>query len=235
MERRCGRRLTRRHIPELERDAVAWRYCKKFCLKGADHCRTHGGQPRVGPASPNWRTGLYSDFLATGPLAAGYRHALADPNLRTLREQIALVSALEHEAVVSASAAGPSAGAWAAVARAMGELETGMRSKNAAVLAGALQQLRDAVGASASGRYARADIERLADLQRKLRAEEGHLMEREQRSFSLEQAIGLARRFAEIALRYIDEPDRRARCAAEIRAELTQRPSLILPRQAASA
>lgn len=59
-------------------------------------CYLHGGKSLVGPASPQYVNGRYSKHLPTR-IAAAYRDAQADPDLISVRDEIALVDARTNE------------------------------------------------------------------------------------------------------------------------------------------
>lgn len=65
-------------------------------------CYMHGGKSLKGINSPNFKTGLYSKDIPT-QLAARYHEALADPDLLSLNNDIALVHAVITERLKEAS------------------------------------------------------------------------------------------------------------------------------------
>jgi hypothetical protein len=66
--------------------------CKRWVTPGRDVCRFHGGKVPRGPALPQFRHGRYSRFLPSR-LAATYQTAAKDPELLSLRRELALVDA----------------------------------------------------------------------------------------------------------------------------------------------
>lgn len=65
--------------------------CRQQVLPGGNgKCLWHGGNSRIGIASGTFRTGKYSKDLPTR-LAARYQEALDDPDLHSLRHEIALM------------------------------------------------------------------------------------------------------------------------------------------------
>ena len=78
------------------------RQCANSPVKGRGHpaapdayktvCSTHGGKTPSGIGSPHWKHGRYSKDLPSN-LAADYVRALKDPDLVSLREELALVDA----------------------------------------------------------------------------------------------------------------------------------------------
>jgi hypothetical protein len=66
--------------------------CRRHATPGMAVCRIHGGKTPKGPALPQFRTGRYSKFLPAR-MAATYRAAAQDPELLSLRSEIALLDA----------------------------------------------------------------------------------------------------------------------------------------------
>ena len=62
-------------------------------MRGHTVCLAHGGKTPRGAASPHFTTGRYSRSLP-GHLVAAYERARADPTLRSLRDELALVDAM---------------------------------------------------------------------------------------------------------------------------------------------
>lgn len=69
------------------------RYCIKWPMHGRERCRLHGGTSLRGTAHPRWRGKGHAASMPTR-LADRYRTALRDPELVSLRRQIAKVDAL---------------------------------------------------------------------------------------------------------------------------------------------
>ncbi len=70
--------------------------CKGQAITGRHTCRMHGGTCGSGPASPTFKTGIYSKDMPTR-LAARYEAALSDPDLLKLHDSIAAVRARAGE------------------------------------------------------------------------------------------------------------------------------------------
>ena len=66
--------------------------CRKPAMKGRTVCRAHGGATPRGIASPHFRHGRWSKDLPA-QLAVRYDEALSDPELLSLRDEVALVDA----------------------------------------------------------------------------------------------------------------------------------------------
>jgi hypothetical protein len=66
--------------------------CRRHATPGAAVCRMHGGKTPRGSASIHFRTGRHSKFVPAR-LAAKYRDAAQDPELLSLRGELALLDA----------------------------------------------------------------------------------------------------------------------------------------------
>jgi hypothetical protein len=66
--------------------------CRRTTVPGMDVCRYHGGLTPRGPASPQVRTGKYAKFLPAR-MVARYEASLHDPELTSLRRELALTDA----------------------------------------------------------------------------------------------------------------------------------------------
>lgn len=87
--------LARRRCGAKTRDGTP---CKTFALHGSTRCRMHGGANGIGAGAANFRHGRYSRVLPAN-LRATYDAAVADPDLLSIREDIALLDSRLSEMV----------------------------------------------------------------------------------------------------------------------------------------
>ena len=66
--------------------------CRNHAMKGLAVCRMHGGKTPRGPASVHYKDGRHSRFLPARMFAA-YKAAGLDPELMSLRQDLALLEA----------------------------------------------------------------------------------------------------------------------------------------------
>lgn len=218
---RCAARLARTKPP---------RYCSQPKGKRTDHpgfgpCWLHGGRAPRGEASATYKHGEYSADVGIyrkmlrGHFLEAYVETLGQANLRTLREQIALAAGLEHEAVGRVMApTGESRAGWVRLGELTKQLDAALRDKDAARLNIVWPEMRDIATGMAAAHSARAELQEVLELQRRLRDTEGRLVERERLMVPVEQAILWARAFADLALRYIKDDEHRRQFARDIRA-----------------
>jgi hypothetical protein len=70
--------------------------CRRPPLAGRRRCRLHGGATPSGLGSPHWKHGRYSKVVPRG-LRQAYEEAARDPELLSLRRDLALLQAFEVE------------------------------------------------------------------------------------------------------------------------------------------
>jgi hypothetical protein len=105
--------------------------CRRAPARGRTVCSMHGGRSLVGIASPAFRHGRYSRALPGG-LAERYLESLADPELLSLRSEIALVDSRVTELLgrVGSGESGPAwrklSDTWGAMVRARAAGEVGL-------------------------------------------------------------------------------------------------------------
>ena len=113
--------------------------CKQRPLAGRDRCRMHGGGTPRGTSLPQTKHGRYSRDLPTRMLAT-YQEALADDDLLSLREDIALYTAREGELLRRVKAS-ESEAAWLAIRKAWSDYESAVRAKDHQAMAAALTRV----------------------------------------------------------------------------------------------
>jgi hypothetical protein len=66
--------------------------CRVWPVKGRNRCRLHGGRTLVGAANGTYKDGRYSRYLPER-MAAQYRAAKSDPELLSLKDEVAALDA----------------------------------------------------------------------------------------------------------------------------------------------
>jgi hypothetical protein len=94
---RCGRRLRGSDPP---------RYCKQYPLRGRDACKYCGGKSPAGVGHYNFRDGRFSRYVPRD-LRKAYARAHSDPELLSLRDDIALMETRQAELLKRMSQAPP--------------------------------------------------------------------------------------------------------------------------------
>lgn len=74
--------------------------CRQWAMQPAGRCRKHGGATLRGMASPTWKHGRASKYGHLPPdLVQNYEATLNDPELRTMRHELALIDVRLQELV----------------------------------------------------------------------------------------------------------------------------------------
>lgn len=147
----------------------------------------HGGSSPRGVAAHLFKTGRRSKFLPTR-LAAQYKEALIDPDLVTLRDELALVDVRLNELLTRVDT-GESGAAWAQLVKTVRELNVAVRAGKASEMAEALNELDAAVARGASDRGAWNDVMRIVEQRRKLAESERRRLVDLQQMITAEQLM----------------------------------------------
>lgn len=132
------------------------RFCTQYPVKGRNRCKLHGGATLAGPSHPSWKHGMYSRVVPAG-LGEHYAGARGNPDLTSLREQIALIDAKVFEALEQLSH-GESPAAWVAVKQLHASLLEGLAAFDKA------RKSADAIGVTLALQQLRNDVEQLGAL-----------------------------------------------------------------------
>lgn len=95
--------------------------CKANAVNGRDVCYHHGGKSLQGSAVATFQTGRYSRYLPER-LAERYEEAASDPELLSLREDVALLDTRLSQLIARADT-GESAEAWKRVQKTLKDLQ----------------------------------------------------------------------------------------------------------------
>jgi hypothetical protein len=111
-------------------DLGGGRFCTQAKLRERPRCKIHGGSTKVGPANPAFRHGRYSKHLPES-LRVKYETALADPELLSVRDEIALVESRLSDVAQMIANGDQGPASWKAVKDNFLTLEKAMRRKTA--------------------------------------------------------------------------------------------------------
>lgn len=93
--KKCGKRHVRKTADgglRCQGHNKAGKQCGKGAIKDREYCRNHGGTQAVGAANGNFSHGRYSKLLPLN-LAEHYQRSRTDPDLLSMREDMALADA----------------------------------------------------------------------------------------------------------------------------------------------
>lgn len=202
--------------------------CKRAVTPGRNVCHYHGGASPIGVGSASFQSGRYSKALPA-KLAERYEAALRDPELLSLRDEIALNDARIAE-LVGRLNTGESGERWDALAVQFGAVRALAQAGELEALGVALEALGETIHHGADDRGQWQAIADAIDLRRRLAGTEMARLVVLQQMLTAEQAWALLGAVEDVVLREV--PDRSVRAAvAGALYELGQR-SRVLPARA---
>lgn len=149
----------------------------------------HGGTQPVGPASPAWKDGRHSRVLPKRMLD-DYRASLADPDRLVLNAEIAIVDARLNDLLLLVDT-GESGRIWAALQRAVMDLEAAQAGRDAVAAAKAQFVITTLIREGVAGWTAWTDVLALIDRRRKLVESERKRLVQAQQVVTTDQALAL--------------------------------------------
>ncbi len=197
--------------------------CKRAATPGSAVCRMHGSRSLKGAASPAFRDGRYSRLLPGG-LSQAYERSRNDPNLLSLRDEVAVLDSRLAELVGKLDSL-ESASLWKRLRETAAEVHSAYLSEDAQRLAAGLTEIDVLVKAGAESAEVWREIERLVDARRKLVAGESQRLVAMEAMLSTEQAVALVRSVYSACAQEIADPTVLNRVGDRLRA-LTARPAV---------
>jgi hypothetical protein len=147
---KCGAHLWRTNPP---------RYCNKDPVKGRAKCRIHGGKALMGIANGAYKDGRFSRYLPTGDLRAKYRRIAENPDLLSLRDDVALIQT--RQALLLEQLGGVSSPAWDEALAAYNALEKAKGRDRAAPMSRLGEVLRKGADADQVERQVWSELRKL--------------------------------------------------------------------------
>jgi len=164
-------------------------------------CRFHGGKTPVGVNASQFQHGRYSKDFPTR-LIGRYEQALADPEVSSVREEIAIVEARTAECLAKVDT--KEAGAhWIAVRKALDDLET---ASDAFQQVKAVTEARTACSLALSDYAAWAEVLDLVERRRKLAETETKRLSAMGQQITAEKAMLLLAAVVDIVRRNVTDP-----------------------------
>ncbi len=188
--------------------------CGKQAIKGRDFCRNHGGRALAGSESPSLKHGRYSKYLPPR-LAERAAEAAADPNLVSLRDELALLDALTQEALAGLDAGGGAA-LWYDLRRHWRTFERAMAAGDLPAMREAVGTISELVGRGVADANALATVRGLIQDRRRVARDEVQRERALDAHMTAAQAMLLAEALAGAALHYIRDAGDRAAFHADL-------------------
>jgi hypothetical protein len=171
----------------------------------SQRCRLHGGKSPRGLASPNLRTGRYSKDLPLR-IAARYEAALSDPELLSVRDDVALLQGAisEQMAEMAAAEAGPDLDA---ILGAIEKISGGWKDWEWSRMEQELEGLRQLVVGRREQRTALREVRELIKEKAQLVHQENRLMADRQQLITVEQYLVGMKALGAAVRRMVDDPE----------------------------
>jgi hypothetical protein len=158
--------------------------CKDLKVYPNGRCRKHGGASLVGPASPSFKHGRYSKLLP-GNLAHHYEVARQDPDLVSLRSELALIDARAAQ-IIEQLQQGEAGALWRRLKAARDRLQTFRKDKKLKEMGAALEELFTVIEQGVKDADAWTDLLEVTELRRRL------VESQSRRERDLKQTVGLS-------------------------------------------
>jgi hypothetical protein len=177
--------------------------CRQAVVPGMDVCHYHGGKTSRGPASPQFRTGRYSKFLPSR-LVARYHESLNDPELTSLRSELALTDARLVD-LLGRVHSGESGALWLKLQRAYRDFRRDQHAGNVVKMREAFAAMETHLEAAVVDTEAWAEIHEPIETRRKLAATESQRLITLRQMITAEQAMLLIGTITDIVTRHITD------------------------------
>ena len=187
--------------------------CRLPPVEGRTRCRMHGGASPRGIAHPRTKHGRFSRDMPTRMLAT-YEAALADEDLISLLEEIALVTAREGD-LLSRVDSGESGEIWTALRKAWAEYESAVAASNAPAMAYALTDIGRLLHRGHEDHLAWRELLATIEQRRRLVETERRRLVDLNQMISHERAMLFATALLDAVRRNVDDRDALARVSAD--------------------
>lgn len=195
----------------------------------------HGGRARSGPAHPAWKGGRYARYLPA-KLAEKAAAAMADPELLSLRAELALAAARIAE-LLEAIGGGAAGTLTPAAADAVAAVQAAQRAGDSAALDTGLRRLLDVVQGARSEAKVWREVRAWLRMYVQLQGAEVRRLQAMTAFVTAEELLGLMSTLTAIITSEVPEVDRLARIVEKIKTQVLNRSSgraaarVMLPRE----
>jgi hypothetical protein len=190
--------------------------CRNPAMRGLEVCRMHGGKTPRGPASVHFKDGRYSKFLPSR-LFAAYQHAAHDPELMSLRRDIALTDARIVDLLKRVDT-GEAGAIWREAQAAMAKFRLEQAKNHVDGMMLAITQVERLISKGAGDYAVWGEIAELIEQRRKLVESEARRLREAHDSLTAEQAMALLAQVVATIQRHVTDRQVLAAIALEFQA-----------------
>lgn len=196
--------------------------CKKHAMVGRNVCATHGGKTPRGIASPHFKTGRQSKYMPAW-LRERYEAHLADPNLLSMADDVALLDARADE-LLEALATGNTADVWERLQETFAKFDTALHT-NPANAQRHLVDLRGIVQEGGRAAETWQELYVLLEQRRKIAESEHKRLVSMDQMVTAGEVMALMMQVMDVIVRVVSDPRERAEVGRVI-LDITNRPGL---------
>ena len=177
--------------------------CRRQATPGRQVCYYHGGRSLAGIASPVLKTGRYSKYLPA-QLSDRYQEAIADPDILSLNEDVALLRSLVFKHL-SDMAVGDTHPSWKLAYAALQKLKKAIATGKAEDLITAMQELEGIVSPNYRAAIAEGKVADYVDQLGRIADKERRLLIDRQQFITVERMMLMVTAIAAIVKQHVDD------------------------------
>lgn len=190
--------------------------CEARAMNGSAKCYFHGGASLKGIAHPNFKHGGRTRYMPER-LAARYEEAIADPDLGSLKRNIALNEAIVREKLELLNAGGDSSEAWEIIAKALKDLMTHFNNEDYGKVLLTIEIMKEVVADQQRYHMAIVEIQETLAEQRKDLKVKSDIEHKEMNAVSISNLMVFIGALISLINKVVPERDRRAEISEGIR------------------
>jgi hypothetical protein len=188
--------------------------CENPAVDGSSKCRVHGGKTPRGADSPNFKHGRYSKHMPEALLSA-YKDAQTDPELLSVRQDIALTDAIISSLLPNLDT-GESGKAWSDMAKIVMKAQKAYHDESMGNMFEAFHDMEAIIEKRLNHFAAQREISAQIDQRRKLVETEQKISLQGERAISAEQLVTLMSAVLSVINNVITDKQQRYAIASQI-------------------
>ncbi len=188
--------------------------CQQWAVRGRPRCRMHGGKSLIGPSAGGFRHGRYSKCVPVR-LAAHYRDAATDPELLSLRHDLALTDARIIDLLKRVDT-GEAGATWRDAQAAMARVRLAQEKGDIEGMQAALAHVEQVITRGSGDYAAWEEISGLIEQRRRLADSEHRRLTTAHEMLSAESAMSLLAQVVDTLQRHIPDKSVLGAIAADL-------------------